>query len=485
MLPVAPLTTNTLTTPARRLPLGMDTAAPAGPTLWRAWIPTFYGGEFRVTHTAATSIEIRKPTGEVLAKGTRDVAHKFALGQFGEVFVAVDGGAGVLTATLTQTYWSRKKPDLTADPLLPWNFFYWPASSGDTFANKALWVMRRYAWAIGSDPAAAEDFEKTTHQIPGAAGWAGHCHNAAPASALFEQPQTTTLTHTAHAGVAFDQEEMEFLGTEYCGSFAMFGTAWVLGIGYPLKPWDLLGYLKPGGPKTEAALADALDMQFGASAGDDAQRAAVKEQTKQLAATIVSNAGGADPFASWMQLAFGVNGAMFLTALQACLAGFGVPLISNMRSYYGASGPEQVWNQAFFYYQMTFVETPDWGDERCMQLECNVYSNIDHYPSTGLPGTVNAAKEVTPGTSSRDCQRYAHTFRIGFDRTGSVNVADQRNEWRGIQNDSGEQLYPPTELNYLIRPSATPITSRSGYGRGNPVVGTELLQFLSINERFR
>ena len=106
-------------------------------------------------------------------------------------------------------------------PLVPWDFYYWPTSRSphNPFSKGAGNVLEVYARAFGHDPAAARKAEQADHsseEVKRAPyyDWVGHCHMAAPASALFEEPKTVDYN-----GVFFSSEDLKFLATEYWGNF--------------------------------------------------------------------------------------------------------------------------------------------------------------------------------------------------------------------------------------------------------------------------
>jgi hypothetical protein len=290
---------------------------------------------------------------------------------------------------------------------------------------------------------------------------------------LFEQPTAQTIN-----GQAFTEDEMEFLATEWFGSYGVLAPSdWTLRntrfSGMPGR-WDILGYLKPGGPKDRSALIGGLGHESDPSTA------------VQIADAWVNNAGGEAAFTDWIKKDFGKSAATFFNTLQTQLAMTGAPFSSNLRSYEASSGPEQVWNQVVFYYQATFAET--WPrnphDDKDIKVTCDVYSNIDQRPSPGFGGTY-ASGAVTPGASSQDSWLYRNVWRIVFDDKGQVNASDDRNEWISLQNDQGQELYAPTNLTQIQAPLSSPRQGGNPFMLGNPVLGTEFLAYVKINARYR
>lgn len=451
-----------------RLPLGATVAAGSGSTRWKLWIPTELGGLLRITQPATTSIDIQQPLGTSLATGTTDETTIVA---FGECWVLLNGAAGSLTATLTQSFCAREDGnDPTSAPLLPWTFFYWPSARSSPYAAQARGIIRKYATAVGKDPTSTSDWEYENHEPAGSAGWAGHCHNAAPASALFLSPVATTI-HSA----SFTDEELKYLASEWFGNFGVVGFQWGLSsaLGIP-KPgrWDVLGYIKPGGPKGRDVLLQGFQSEMPAAVAT------------AKADAILAQAGDAATLANQLKGALGKNAAAFFTGLQELIAKQGQPLLSNMRAYFGANGPEEVWNQVFFYYVATLVETVQTPfDDHDITVNCKVYSNIDHYPSTGFPATISG-NSVTPGTSGVDCQMYDNTWRLIFNGTGAISTSDARNEWQALKSGSGDDLYAPTDLFTIKKPQSTLRAGLSPFSLGNPALGTEFLAYVTIHPRY-
>ena len=468
---VQPEATNTLVIDLKRLPLGRTTSAQAGLTCWRAYVPSYFGGQLTVRHTSSMSLSIERPFGQALVFGTREVTWTVPSGEFGEYFVCALGDAGQVSADFVQTFWSRKAPAESAHALLPYNFFYWPAGRDTTYGKRAIEVLRRYAKAVGRSPAEAATFEHDDHQVAGAGGWEGHCHNAAPASALFEQPRAQVIN-----GHSFDEEEMELLAAEFFGNFGdIGGTPWKLSSRRPAQTpgrWDVLGYIKPGEDHSRANLVNGLKSEF------------APREAESAADRVLAAAGGSEAqLRAYLDREFGRSGAEFFQAMQTTVNNDGHPLLSNMRSYYGTSGPEEVWNQMFFYLRAVYVQREHGNDKTDLEVVAEFYSNIDLMPSSGLPGREQNAV-VTPGTSGVDCQVYVHSYRLIFTDRGFVDQNSDRNEWRSIKNGNGEELYAPTDLFTLKAPRSSR-KKGSPFMLGNPVVGLEFLNHANIHQRYR
>ena len=261
---VATTTPNTLGPLARRLPLGIPQDDPGGVTYWRIWIPTTSVGTLRIVHDHPRARLILSRSNLLprrLTTGDGEITYRKPSEEHGEFILVVTGlASGKITCTFTQKRWSRASPSPGAEPIVPWNFYYWPAE-GNLAPSDGHAVLRRYATAVGKSGDDAARWELDNHVSASGDQWAGHCHNAAPASAIFEQPRPTVI-----GGVSFSEEEMEFLATEYVGNFGSV-------VSVDSKPaWELTGsskpqglrfylpaYLKPGDVKLdEARVRDAL-----------------------------------------------------------------------------------------------------------------------------------------------------------------------------------------------------------------------------------
>ncbi|APR75989.1 Hypothetical protein A7982_01336 [Minicystis rosea] len=470
--PVVTNLSNTLGMRVFRLPLGIPQADPGGLTYWRIWIPTDTGGTLQITHDHSALLTLSKnnPVTGHVATGTGTLTYEVPIGEYGAFVVAAGTGrVGTIGCTFKQKGWSRVDQPLDAAPLVPWNFYYWPSSQPEIAARSRA-VMKRYATAVGKDGDAAEKWELDNHQPAGADGWAGHCHNAAPASALFKPIGPKTIS-----GAAFDEEEMELLAAELFGNYGMLGKAWTLG-----APWTLPGttesgrfslpaYLKPGMPKTRAALVEGLEAELGPKGA-------------QVADALIAQNGGEAQFATNMAQQMGQLAAKLYDALTQWMRFGGHPLVSNMRDYTGFLGSVPVWNQIFFHYEATYVETAGTNDDLDMTIDCQLTSNQDTNPSPGLPARI-VNGEVVPTSGSS--MLHKHLWRIIFSHAGKIDAANPRGAWKSLKNVAGFELYPPTELYWIDRLSATPrYRSDNLMERGNPYVGRELLAYLEQHLRY-
>src|SRR5262249_11956514 len=156
-------------------------------------------------------------------RGTKEASYRIKPTKFGAITVVTSGGPGFIFAEFIQTFWARVDVAEDADPLLPWNFYYWPCERGGEFGQKAVVGLRKYAMARKQAADTAGQWEQKNHQRANTKSWVGHCHNSAPASALFMQPKAKSI-----AGLSFDEEEMEFLAAEYFGNYGQIQRSWEL-----------------------------------------------------------------------------------------------------------------------------------------------------------------------------------------------------------------------------------------------------------------
>jgi hypothetical protein len=219
--PLAPSKPNELRVPATRLPLGGGAESRSSDTFFEVWIPTRYGGQLTVQHWEGGSVQIvdrDKP----LTTADRAVTARIAPGKARTVLVKATGGPSArVSCKFSQTALARQGQDENKDKVLvPYNFWYWPTVRAKSlYADKALDVLSRYAKATRGVAAVkdATDWEHDEHGRDQGPAWQGHCHHAAPASAIFELPADTKIN-----GESFTLDEMKYLATEFFGNFGNF-----------------------------------------------------------------------------------------------------------------------------------------------------------------------------------------------------------------------------------------------------------------------
>ncbi|APR86025.1 Hypothetical protein A7982_11374 [Minicystis rosea] len=499
---VAPISKNTVAVPIRRLPVGHLTRQDAPSQTWRIWVPTEAGGTLRIRHiifprTTGNQLKLSRPNGGPLVEGTTDITHEVERGQHGEYQVASIGEPGAIQCDFTQKAWSRESEAQGSAPLIPWNFYYWPAAYAGWSSES---VVQRYAEAVGKavpSDRTAERWEEDHHRVTDT-GWAGHCHNASPASAIFEVPTALSIRHGNGPEHTFAADEMKLLATEFYGNFKHAEYVWELRGAHQLSGGPpILAFLKPGGEKTEEALLAAFKSYYPRLS---------PTQRASLARNVVG--GDASGFADRMKREMGIEAARFYAALIQHMRIEGHPLSANMRSYVGYKGPEEVWNQVYFYYEARYSEVVDpergtpAGDDHYMKIECDLYSNMDSKdPSEkdAMPAVVQGGV-VVPTSKS---QVYNNVWHIEFAEDGTVDEGSTKADWKSLTGLFGAQLYAPMDMLKMgpvrpTRPSELSPPSEFMEGLdpaervrlfrlslGNPAVGQELLQHLRLRARFR
>ena len=350
--------------------------------------------------------------------------------------------------------------------------------------------MARFGKAFGKDPDQCEAAEHTDHTTDAVAtfktfDWQGHCHLAAPASILFEEPRDVT-----HNGQSFTEDEMKYLALEYWGNFGQViqPSAWELKRGSLIGKYYLPGYFKPGKAKTRDSFIDGYKRVSQATQGFD--EATSKEVAEKVADTFIQQVGGEGNFEKLVNKWLGELAAEFYQALIDYIRVKKHSLMANMRPHEPEKGPEEVWNHALFWYQTRYQEhAPDTQngeveDEKFMDLFCELRVNIDvPFPlDATLPATISAG-QLTPNENS---YLYRNWWRIRFDDAGKIVVADERNAWVSISNGQ-EELYTPTKLQAVLKPARTRQSAPRLLDIGNKFVGTELVDtgMLKLRKRYR
>jgi hypothetical protein len=482
--PVARRELNTLVTQAVRLPLGHQVPMPRAMTLFKVWLPTNTGGQLLISTTGSGTVDLRRAPDAVLKPADTAISYDVPTGEFGAYHVLAKGKPGdTVICSFVQISFARDGTGDSDPPLIPWNFYYWPSAKqhkqtgGTTVPNvwvqRAKDVMDHYSAAFSlPDLTAASKWEEANHARPDVGeGWEGHCHNSAPASMYFEEPTLQFINH-----VAFSSEEMEFLATEYFGNFGQLGPDfWELKRGNS-KPGGANGrfylpaFFKPGGPKTRAEFIRALTSEGFTNAA-------------AIADSYIQSMGGEAAFAQQIKQWHGELAAEFYDRLIKFMRVKKHPLLSNMRSYRGGGGPHEVWNQAYFFYRAYYYENPNTKDPMDILVYCDLFANLDTYPSVGLPAQVSGSYVIPDSTKALF---FSNIWRIQFTGSGDIVIADKRNEWRNLQNNAKEELYPPTEMLTLAKP-ATSRKPGDPFSLGNQYIGTDLVTkgHLKLRKRYQ
>ena len=470
---VARNSTNVLAPPVVRLPIGRHAAAIRPRTRFRIWVPTNTGGVLSVEHLGKGKVDLRRADDSVVKTANKKITYTVPSGEQGIFYAVAQGAVGdYVKCEFTQTSWSREGASDTDAALIPWNFYYWPTAKKikgklNRWPQMAQDVLSRYAAATGRPSKNAASWEDSNHSQPEGEGWEGHCHHAAPASALFEPPAAATLGSSR-----FSAEEIKFLMTEYYGNFGRIAGGWELkrGNAKPAKSrFYLPAYFKPADSKDRAHLQRAFQfMRL-----SDPEGAA-----EDVVGQFESEAAFAKQVGQWM----GELAAEFYTFLISAIRQQKQPLVSNMRTYEGQRGPHEIWNQCFFYYHAWYQENGDTHDPKDIVIYTYLAANYDDYDA-GMPATESGGAVTVSGK----VLHFYHRWRIQFDGGGDIVISDPRNEWQSIRNQKGEELFAPTELLLLGKPAAIRKSSERPSGAGHPDVGLELVRpgFARLHKRFR
>jgi len=484
--PVAPNLDNTFGPLIKRLPLGRSARSPLRSSFFRVWVPTEAGGKLTVRHTAGGTVELQRPLGTPISPRKRVVEHviKDELNtEYGWYYVKAVGAPVEVDCTFQQVGFAREGPSDDDAPLIPYNFWFWPTAQKATlgggmvednkFVKQAVDVLARYCKITGQNGTSAGMWEAIKHQKPEGMGWEGHCHHAAPASILFHAPASKVIE-----GVAFDKEEIEYLATEFFGNFGGYRLVWHLDVLAPPLRFPLIAYLKPGLPKTREDLIRGLSPEIGETAAG-------------LVDLWIKDFSGMEEI---LERSFAKAARTFYGKLVNQMLRRKHPLMANMRAYDGHSGPEEVWNQALFWYEATFREAdpieipgaPPVEAERVIEVTCRLFANEDKYPSTGLPGYVKNNETIPYHDKVHPSLLYVYTWRFVFDDRGMV-ADDPRGAWLHARNAFDEEIFPPTYLAVVDAPQPERRPEIPGYETmvGNPMVGRELLSLGLIQMRKR
>jgi len=322
------------------------------------WVPTNTGGILTIQYKTG-KVDLRRPFKKVIKPAASEIVHEVKPGESGEYFVIAKGKAGDrVLCTFVQTAFSRDGMGASDPALIPWNFWYWPTSSSpnNKYGTAAGDVMARYARAFGHDPEACRAAERTDHKSKAVArapfyDWQGHCHMAAPAAAIFEEPEGLTFNNEF-----FTADELKLLAAEYFGNFGDYGEMiWELKrgpakIGGDAARWYLPGYFKPGDlTKGSGEFIRGLKYEFREGQSWDDPK--LNEFAETIANGYIAHLGGPDKFQEQLDDWFGELAAEFYQALIDAMLTKKHPLMANMRAYNPNAGPDQVWNQVYFWYQ--------------------------------------------------------------------------------------------------------------------------------------
>ena len=463
--------TNNLQLKIVPLRIGHTTTAPDDVTRFRIWVPTDSGGVLTISPASGT-VDLRKPIDNVIERAASKITHEVKAGEFGEFFAIYKGKAGTtVDCQFVQISFARDGKSDSDPPLIPWTFWYWPtAKDGDDW-KKAGDVMAKYGNAFNKDANDCRNEELTKHvtasTADGGGAWEGHCHLAAPASIMFEEPKAVK-----HNGQSFDVKEMKYLALEYFGCFGQLIPVWELKRGSnKVGKYYVPGYFKPGEPKNRQKFIDALKTVYDPKLVD---------AVPDIADAFINSVGGEAKFEVLMNQWLGQLGAEFYRQLIAFMRVDKHPLMANMRGYYPYMEAVQVWNHCIFWYKATYQEK---DDEKDMLIDCDLRVNLDVPVDSGQPPAKVSGGQVIP--DDKNTSSYRCRWRIQFDDSGKIIVGD-RNEWNWIQDDKKGELYTPTKLQAVDKPSKTHNSASNPLDVGNVFVDLEVVDagMLKLRKRY-
>jgi hypothetical protein len=451
--------------------------------------------------------------GDVLETGTSTLSFTFKSGVFGNFFVIASGGSPrKVDCTFIQKGYARESAAPNARPFVPWNFHFWPFARTFTdgtknpHAGEAENILRKYARAFGKSEKVAAEWEHDHHGLDVGDGWMGHCHLAAAASILFEQPIARTMDSRAGRGapVAFTEDDLELLATEWVGNFCdqkpqeysvaegadvwdhipeMKGQRYV----HLLKPSDLdlpVEQLKEVFKKAVTAFAPAFDsskvdaMADRASRLSPPQRDAIKET-------------------------FGQRGHFLYQVLIDQILVRGEALEGDLCAAGAGNGPNEVWNHAVFYYEAHFRAIDGSADTDPLFVEVTILmvanADLPEPPSPGAPADVlffrGGRAEVNVNQTRWESRKVRQVMNLAFSVAGDLIEDRRRNRWLHAQSgDGGRELYAPRYLAVIAPVQANPgenfhVESLDDRYNGNVMVTLDLVNasdpLLKIRKRYR
>ncbi len=415
---------------------------------------------------------------------------------------------------LSVRYYEEAVPrDKDKTPFFPYHFYYWPVNQKEPW-NGQNTVLRKYArafgldedevcwWEIGGEDAIWDGGEEghdevvrladeetkyeqegLGHYRPSDADWAGHCHNAAPASIFFKEPPKGGLKHN---GVQFSQSELEFLQTEFAGNFCdIAGDGWVLpsvpadlkirwrdgskkGVNRPGTPLNLLLLFKPSDPKPAETLESVLFEKYHHEKGDYEQFDS--KNAREEAARIIKAHGGAAGFNATLQKRWFEVGLSFLEATSELMGSKGHPLLGDIRSNSSDDGPAAIWNNGLMYMRMHYAEREAGENERDIAAVVEYHFNIDNFDAIGDPTCKITAGEIVPVNYWGRRQR----LELRYKTDGSIDKKHPENRFPSFQffmgpSDDGE-LYMVAYLSRMKTPVAGTRMDRDDFDGGNPYI---------------
>lgn len=538
----------TLEAPVVKVPLGKDykTKVEKGAAA-KIYVPSRRGGKLTIafTNDAAemrvffpdlkTPFSEQKRTEKLVhhgageeMKGKKEISAFIKPGKFKWFYVLVTA-AGEMTATFYEEAIPREKD---RSPMFPYHFYYWPVNQREPWDGTNA-VLRRYAkafgknedevvwWEIGGAEAVADgkahghdevvkrandkvyEEKDKGHFRPSQPGWAGHCHNAAPASIFFKEPPSAGKDH---GGVHFTQGELEFLQTEFTGNYGTLDGNDGFGLeGYPLTvvikirwKWDtqtgespeqenLLKFLKPSDTNPAGSLEDALydrfhhQSMYQGKSYEQFDRQNAKDEVQR----IVAAHGGESAFNQKVQETWGRVGVEFLQNVYTLLGDRGNPSLGDIRSNQASAGPSAIWNNVAMYGRTHLAQKAGSDSELEVEAQADVYFNIDNAGMIGAETCALEDREVVPKNYWGREMKLALTYKA----TGDPDLA-AASQFTSLQFLFGGSLqgeiYMPTYLATVHVPVSHSRYGRDDFGGGNPHIDYSALdaKVVQLRDKF-
>ncbi len=408
-------------------------------------------------------------------------------------FARVSGelqGPAKVSVRLSEKAYAREGQGYGAEPLIPWTFYYWPTNAGKggntTIQEpKANRLVKSPLWAYdvwcGGNPRAPdsafgwESNPENTHCNYGSS-WAGHCNAAAAASILFKEPpgdidwQWDDVAR-GNLKLCLNSEGLKLLATEYAGHQILKET--LFSTNRDMVEGELAKYIglsqgivlsrSRGATRERADYAVRLFASLQTELGEGGwplltdvrapvarQRAEFKPHAEEMARQELQEEEEARKRQRLKPLKPKDRDAEFAKILDRVFRN-------------EAARPDEVWNQAIYFYEASYQEHPDAPpaeaeDRRAQDLRVTlkVYWNED-YPGTYDAATAVVVDEghgkfsVTPRKKDRRSLSLWRelVLRLQFSNGGRLKAMDDRNNIESCMGQSGDQNQEFYVLRYL------------------------------------
>jgi len=473
--------------PKLRIRLGYEQGGVQARTWIRFYVPRIVGsggngkGHYMALHISSSA-------GQLQYRGTdptNDIVETFDVGDTWQNLAAQGPGwhyAQLVNSDANVTIWlyeqgfAREAGEHDADPIIPWNFYFWSSSRLMAAGNEtpvAFLASDDVRNMSGYSPFEKfdEEFELDTQSFdweadpqhdshndlgrnePNPITWQGHCNWMGAASIVLQTP--VGIQGPQH-NVDFDAEELKLFAAEYAGNHTQ-----------DTKVWELSDHadVMPGNASSVIHLLPALVVHDPLAPQWKCDRAAQD------------------------RLLLGPVAAGFFTTLRDQLAHNGHPLLLDMRATYQdgealRTKSDEVWNQASFYYEAWYSEHGDASDRDAdtrqaqdLAVSITLHANADgELPTTDPPAdVVNDNIVMDPGHS----WNRTYVLRLQFTNNGNVDPNDASNTWDECKSGDADCFLP----RYLAR--IDDVLGEAIEGGANPFVTPGRIATLGLARRAR